>query len=77
MPGGNGLSVLRKLRNSEVGLSVPVIVVTANVENYRAAMRESMNSGAASFLPKPLRAARLLAEVNRLVPLPPQPTANS
>jgi two-component system phosphate regulon response regulator OmpR len=77
MPGGDGLSVLRELRSSEVGLNIPVIVVTANVEDYRAAMRESMNSGAARFLPKPLRAARLLAEVNQLVPLPPQPLKTS
>jgi two-component system phosphate regulon response regulator OmpR len=71
MPGDDGLAVLRELRSSEVGMNIPVIVVTANVENYRAAMQESMNSGASRFLPKPLKAARLLAEVDQLVPLPP------
>jgi two-component system phosphate regulon response regulator OmpR len=77
MPGGDGLSVLRELRNSEVGRNIPVIIVTANVENYRTAMRDSMNSGAERFLPKPTRASRLLIEVNQLVPLPPQPTRPS
>jgi two-component system phosphate regulon response regulator OmpR len=74
MPGSDGLSVLRELKSSVVGRNVPVIVMSANVENYRTATRMSLNSGAASFLPKPLRPARLRAEVNRFVPLPPQPT---
>ena len=70
MPGGDGLSVLRELKNSEVGRNIPVIVVTANLESYTTATQESTNSGAASFLPKPLSPARLLAEVKRLLPPP-------
>jgi CheY-like chemotaxis protein len=71
MPGGDGLSALRELKKSQSTRNIPVIVVTANVENYMTATQESENSGAASFLPKPLSPARLMAEVKRLVPVPP------
>lgn len=69
MPGGDGLSAIRELKKSETTRDIPVIVVTANVENYVTATQESQNSGAASFLSKPLSPARLMAEVKRLVPV--------
>src|SRR4030095_9913944 len=45
MPGSDGLSVLRELKSSVLGRNVPVIVMSANVENYRTATRMSLNSG--------------------------------
>lgn len=69
MPGGDGLSALRELKKSETNRNIPVIIVTANVENYMTATQESENSGAAGFLSKPLSPARFMTEVKRLVPV--------
>jgi CheY-like chemotaxis protein len=65
MPGMDGLSTIRALRASEAGQKIPVIVATANLERYTTAIRESQNSGAVSFLSKPLSPARLVEEVKR------------
>jgi len=77
MPGLDGLSVLRKLKKSEVTRNIPVIVTTANVGAMAATRRECENSGAAGFLPKPFSPGQLLEEVRRLAPVePPQNTAS-
>jgi CheY-like chemotaxis protein len=70
MPGMDGLSVLRELKHSNVGQDIPVIVATANLERYTTAKKESQDSGAVAFLSKPLSPARLVAEVQRFVPVP-------
>ena len=70
MPGRDGLSVLRELKGLEISKDIPVVIVTANLDHYRTAKNESGNSGAESFLPKPLSPARLLAEVKRVLSLP-------
>jgi CheY-like chemotaxis protein len=70
MPGLDGLSVLRELKNSGLGRDIPVIVATANLERYTTATKESQASGAVAFLSKPLSPARLVAEIKRFVPAP-------
>jgi CheY-like chemotaxis protein len=69
MPGADGLSVLRELKNSGIGRDIPVIIATANLERYTTATKESQASGAVAFLSKPLSPARLVAEIKRFVPV--------
>ena len=64
----DGLEALRRLKKNDATKSIPVIVVTANVNSYEASQRESTTSGAAAFLTKPLSPARLLQEIQRLIP---------
>ena len=49
MPGGNGLAVLRLLRQADP--KIPVVIVTANAENAVAA--ECITEGAFGYVPKP------------------------
>ncbi len=72
MPEVDGLESMRRLRKSEATKAIPVIVVTANVNEYEASQRESKAIGAAGFLTKPLSPARLVQEIQRV--LPPQPS---
>jgi len=74
MPEIDGLEAIRRLRKNEATKAIPVIVITANVNNYEASQQESAVCGAAGFLTKPLSPARLLQEVQRLMP-PPAPAA--
>ena len=68
MPEIDGLEAIRRLRKNEATKAIPVIVITANVTSYQASQRESYVCGAATFLTKPLSPARLLQEVQRLMP---------
>jgi CheY-like chemotaxis protein len=68
MPEIDGLETIRRLRKNETTKAIPVIVITANVASYQASQRESVVCGAATFLTKPLSPARLLQEVQRLMP---------
>jgi CheY-like chemotaxis protein len=75
MPGADGFSVLRAIRETEAGRNIPVIIATANVDKYRTVMQQAEASGAVAFLSKPLSPARLVAEIKRFVPTTPdQPT---
>jgi CheY-like chemotaxis protein len=49
MPGGNGLAVLKLLRQADP--KIPVVIVTANAENAVAA--ECITEGAFGYVPKP------------------------
>src|SRR4051812_18601922 len=69
MPGMDGLSVLRELKHSGLTQNIPVIVSTANLERYTTAKQESQDSGAVAFLSKPLSPAKLVAEIQRFVPV--------
>ena len=73
MPEIDGLEALRRLKKNETTKAIPVIVITANVTSYEASQRESAVCGAESFLTKPLSPARLLQEIQRLLPPPAQP----
>ena len=68
MPEIDGLEAIRRLRKNEATKAIPVIVITANVTSYQASQQESYVCGAATFLTKPLSPARLLQEVQRLMP---------
>jgi CheY-like chemotaxis protein len=68
MPEIDGLEAIRRLRKNEATKAIPVIVITANVSSYLASQQESSVCGAAGFLTKPLSPARLLQELQRLMP---------
>lgn len=61
MPGEDGFEVLRRLRTSESGHSLPVIVLTAHGEEENA--RSSFELGATDFLAKPFTPPQLDARV--------------
>jgi len=61
MPGMDGFEVLRRLRLSETGRSLPVIVLTALGDEESA--RSSFQSGATDFLSKPFTLPQLDARV--------------
>ena len=65
MPGLDGTSVLRQYRNMRPRSRLPVIVLTANASFD--AQQEVAEAGADAYLSKPVTAADLLAEVERLV----------
>jgi CheY-like chemotaxis protein len=68
MPGKDGLTTLRELRQNEATRTVPVIAITSNVSQYGTASREAALGGAARLLTKPLSAAKLLDELRRFFP---------
>jgi DNA-binding response OmpR family regulator len=61
MPGGTGLDVLRKLKNSSKTSGVPVIVITGSTDQKLP--DEVLMLGATHFLPKPIEPAVLLQAV--------------
>jgi two-component system sensor histidine kinase RpfC len=65
MPGLDGTSALRQFRTMRPRSRLPVIVLTANAT--LDAQRECAEAGADAYLAKPVTAADLLAEVERLV----------
>jgi len=65
MPGLDGLSVLRTYRAQHPRSRLPVIMLTANVS--LDAQQQCADSGASAYLAKPVRAAELLGEIDRLL----------
>lgn len=63
LPGRDGLSVLRELR--EEGNSVPVILLTARSGIHERV--EGLNLGADDYLPKPFYIEELIARINTVV----------
>jgi putative two-component system response regulator len=61
MPGGTGLDVLRKLKNSSKTNGVPVIVITGSTDQKLP--DEVLKLGATHFLSKPIEPAVLLQAV--------------
>jgi DNA-binding response OmpR family regulator len=61
MPDVDGFEVLRRLRASETGRPLPVIVLTAHGDEERA--RSSFELGATDFLAKPFTPPQLDARV--------------
>ena len=61
MPGGTGLSVLRKLRGSSKTASLPVIVISANTDPELPVTVATL--GALRFISKPIDPDDLLAAV--------------
>ncbi len=57
MPGGNGLDVLRLLKNAPSTKKVPVVIITASADAGLAEKVKAM--GAADFIAKPFDFARV------------------
>jgi CheY-like chemotaxis protein len=65
LPGGNGLTVLQRLKaNTSLG-GIPVIIVTA--ENPQVAEARTIEAGAVAFLQKPVDEDKLMAAVQQAV----------
>ena len=65
MPGLAGFEVLRELREREETAGVPVLILTATVDEEREIRRHGVEPEL--FLKKPFESDRLLREVARLV----------
>jgi DNA-binding response OmpR family regulator len=63
LPGGDGLSVVRQLR--EHGVSAPVLLLSARGEVHERV--EGLDAGADDYLPKPCDLTELMARVRALV----------
>ena len=66
MPGMDGLTLLREIKQRRPEL--PVVMVTAYGDDER--LRTAEQLGAAAFLPKPVDFGRLKQQLAKLVPLP-------
>ena len=74
--GKNGLAALRDLKTDDTTKDIPVIIITAAVsQQHHATRQESISSGAAAFLTKPIGPAQLVSEIQRLAPLTGSPPA--
>jgi CheY-like chemotaxis protein len=69
MAGMDGLSALRKLKQTDATKAIPVVIITAHVSAHHATRQEAQTAGAAGFLTKPFSPAQLLAEVAKYVPI--------
>ena len=63
MPGMDGVTVLKKLRQS--GVTTPALFLTAKTEIYQRI--EGLDAGADDYLPKPFATAELLARVRAML----------
>ncbi len=63
MPGMDGVTVLRKIR--EKGISTPVLFLTAMTEIYQRV--EGLDAGADDYLPKPFSTQELLARLRAML----------
>ena len=63
MPAGNGIDILRRLKESAKTQRIPVIVITG--EQSLATEAEARKLGAAEFLRKPLEQDQICAAVDR------------
>ena len=70
LPGGDGLTVLKRLKSNTHTRNIPVIVVSAS-ENSGAVSNQVTALGAAAYLSKPITRADLLAAIEQA--LNPQP----
>ena len=68
MPDMDGWTVLKQLKATEATQSIPVILLSGNADLMTR--EESLRSGAAQLLVKPISADQLMAVVRRLIPLP-------
>ena len=63
MPGADGISVLKELRNK--GITTPALFLTARTEVYQRV--EGLDAGADDYLPKPFSTSELLARVRAML----------
>jgi two-component system chemotaxis response regulator CheY len=67
----DGLTALRKIKETKATRELPVIMITASAHSLTK--EESENSGAAGYFTKPFSPTRLLEEIKRLLPEPTVP----
>jgi CheY-like chemotaxis protein len=67
LPGVDGLSILGRLRGQPATHSLPVIVVSASVQEQARA--SALAAGADAFIPKPIDFALLLEALSRWLPV--------
>ncbi len=65
LPGADGLTVLRRLRDDAATRDLPVVIVSASVQD--AALSKAMQAGADAFVAKPIDFDRLLQTLARLL----------
>lgn len=65
MPRASGFVVIERLKHHH-GLSIPIIMLTANESDYQRAYAESL--GVDDYLSKPIPAAQLFSSVDRCLP---------
>src|SRR4051812_13067423 len=65
MPGGSGLDLLTKLKNSTKTKSIPVIVISGNTETQTPDQARTL--GAARFVPKPVDPTTLLQVIGEVM----------
>jgi CheY-like chemotaxis protein len=65
MPNMHGFEVLRRLRSDPETAAIPVMILTATVDEEREVREHGIEPD--SFMPKPFEADELLAEVARLI----------
>ena len=65
MPGMNGFEVCRALKSHPVLSRIPVLFMSANVQDE--ASRQAMELGAAGFLPKPFTSGRVLEAIESAI----------
>ena len=63
MPGGTGMEVLQRLKNSSKTKRIPVVVITGSTDS--ALPDQARALGAVEFLPKPVDPDQLLQAVRR------------
>jgi DNA-binding response OmpR family regulator len=68
LPAGGGLSVLKRLRDSDKTRAIPIVILTA-VDN-QAYRQETSNLGAAAYFTKPYDANKLLEQIRVLIEKP-------
>jgi len=66
MPDMDGWTALKQIQQTEAGKAIPAILLSGNPD--LVAKDESLHSGAASVLVKPVRAEQLLALIRQLMP---------
>jgi two-component system, cell cycle response regulator DivK len=70
MPGPNGIEVARALKSSPATSAIPIVLMTALA--YGAIGKRAREAGCVSFLSKPCGPKRVLQEVVRHLPVPPE-----
>lgn len=68
MPGGTGIEVLKRLKNSSKANQIPVIVVSGSIDAKTAEVVKSM--GADEYLPKPVELDDLVRAIRRVIGKP-------
>jgi len=68
MPGMDGMAVIGELRQNDAFRDVPIIVMTANADQYQTTGKEAQLRHAQGFLTKPLSPQKLVSEVRRFLP---------